>query len=202
MASSVFPVASDAINPTIVDAKGDLIAATAADAVSRLAVGANNTVLTADSTTATGLKWASPTVGVACFSLGVSFSYTNGTATIIPFASETFDTDGFHSTSTNTSRITIPTGKGGNYSITGNVFPGTSAGSYAIIAIFKNGTRFGGNGVPGQIIRDSPNGNTVHIGATVILPLVAGDYIEIGYEANSATGTYLLSAQFNAILLP
>jgi hypothetical protein len=43
---------------TIVDAKGDIIAATAADTVSRLAVGANATVLTADSTTATGLKWA------------------------------------------------------------------------------------------------------------------------------------------------
>ena len=50
--------ANAAIAKTIVDAKGDIIAATAADAVSRLAVGANNTVLTADSTTATGLKWA------------------------------------------------------------------------------------------------------------------------------------------------
>jgi hypothetical protein len=49
-----------AINPTIVDAKGDIIAATAADTVARLAVGANNTVLTADSSTATGLKWATP----------------------------------------------------------------------------------------------------------------------------------------------
>jgi hypothetical protein len=48
---------------TIVDAKGDIIAATAADTVSRLAVGANNTVLTADSTTATGLKWATPSAG-------------------------------------------------------------------------------------------------------------------------------------------
>jgi hypothetical protein len=45
---------------SIVDAKGDLIAGTGADTASRLAVGANNTVLTADSTTATGLKWAAP----------------------------------------------------------------------------------------------------------------------------------------------
>jgi hypothetical protein len=48
---------------TIVDAKGDIIAATAADTVSRLAVGANDTVLTADSTAATGLKWASANAG-------------------------------------------------------------------------------------------------------------------------------------------
>jgi hypothetical protein len=51
------------IASTIVDAKGDLIAATAADTVSRLAVGANDTVLTADSSTATGLKWATPAAG-------------------------------------------------------------------------------------------------------------------------------------------
>jgi hypothetical protein len=50
--------ADAAIANTIVDAKGDIIAATAADTLSRLAVGANDSVLTADSTTATGLKWA------------------------------------------------------------------------------------------------------------------------------------------------
>jgi hypothetical protein len=54
---------ASAINPTIVDAKGDLIAATASDTVARLAVGANDTVLTADSSTATGLKWATPAAG-------------------------------------------------------------------------------------------------------------------------------------------
>jgi hypothetical protein len=56
--STVFTNAGNAIAKTIVDAKGDIIAATAADTVSRLAVGANDTVLTADSSTATGLKWA------------------------------------------------------------------------------------------------------------------------------------------------
>lgn len=55
--------AGSAINPNIVDAKGDIIAATAADTVARLAVGANDTVLTADSSTATGLKWAAPAAG-------------------------------------------------------------------------------------------------------------------------------------------
>jgi hypothetical protein len=52
---------SNAIQNAIVDAKGDLIAATAADTPARLAVGTNGQVLTADSTAATGLKWATTT---------------------------------------------------------------------------------------------------------------------------------------------
>jgi hypothetical protein len=61
--TTTFNNASAAIAKTIVDAKGDIIAATAADTVSRLAVGANDTVLTADSTAGTGLKWATPAAG-------------------------------------------------------------------------------------------------------------------------------------------
>ena len=45
---------------TAIDAKGDLVPGTGADTFARLAVGANDTVLTADSSTATGLKWATP----------------------------------------------------------------------------------------------------------------------------------------------
>ena len=48
---------------TAIDAKGDLVVGTGADAFSRLAVGADNTVLTADSSTATGLKWAAAAGG-------------------------------------------------------------------------------------------------------------------------------------------
>lgn len=43
--------------------KGDIAAATAASTPARLGVGANDTVLTADSSTATGLKWAVPAGG-------------------------------------------------------------------------------------------------------------------------------------------
>lgn len=71
--------AAAAIQPTIVDAKGDLIAATAADTVSRLAVGANNTVLTADSSTGTGLKWAAVTQAVTA--VGGAEVLTNQTTT-------------------------------------------------------------------------------------------------------------------------
>ena len=54
---------SNAIQNSIVDAKGDLIAATANDTPARLAIGTNNQVLTADSAQATGMKWATPASG-------------------------------------------------------------------------------------------------------------------------------------------
>jgi len=77
------------IPKTIVDAKGDLIAATAADTVARLAVGTNDQVLTADSTAATGMAWkTSASGGMTLLSTttlsgtsttisGISGSYTN-----------------------------------------------------------------------------------------------------------------------------
>ena len=42
---------------TLVDAKGDILTATANDVPARLGIGANGTVLASDSTTSTGLAW-------------------------------------------------------------------------------------------------------------------------------------------------
>jgi hypothetical protein len=55
---------------TAIDAKGDLVVGTGADAFSRLAVGSNNQVLVADSAEATGLKWASPSSGMTLIATG------------------------------------------------------------------------------------------------------------------------------------
>ena len=83
---------SNAIQNAIVDAKGDLIAATAADTPARLAVGTNGQVLTADSTAATGLKWAAAT---STSGLTLVKSQTIGTAvtsvTVTDAFSSTYD---------------------------------------------------------------------------------------------------------------
>jgi hypothetical protein len=51
---------SNAIQNAIVDAKGDIVAASAADTPARLAVGANGETLVADSSTSTGLRYQAP----------------------------------------------------------------------------------------------------------------------------------------------
>ena len=84
---SDYITAASAINPTIVDAKGDIIAATAADTVARLGVGANDTVLTADSTTSTGLKWATPAAGSMTL---LSTTTLSGASTTISSINQTY----------------------------------------------------------------------------------------------------------------
>jgi hypothetical protein len=78
MSSGRIPSVEGGIQPTIFDAKADILTATAADTPARLAVGANNTVLTADSSTATGLKWAA--VATPSTSANWSLLNTGGTA--------------------------------------------------------------------------------------------------------------------------
>ena len=54
------PAVEGGIQPTIIDAKGDLIAGVTNDTPGRLPVGADGAVLQADSTASTGVSWAGP----------------------------------------------------------------------------------------------------------------------------------------------
>lgn len=81
---------SNAIQNAIVDAKGDLIAATGADTPARLAVGTNGYVLTADSAETTGLKWAAPSSGSLVL-IGTTTLSGSGSFNLSSIFSSTYD---------------------------------------------------------------------------------------------------------------
>ena len=69
------------VQNTLVDAKGDLLAASADNTITRLAVGTNTHVLTADSSEATGLKWAAATAGTVTAVTGTAPIVSSGGTT-------------------------------------------------------------------------------------------------------------------------
>ena len=176
---------------TTVDAKGDLIAGTAADTVSRLAVGTNGYVLTADSTTSTGLKWATASapafVGCALTNNGAQ-SISNTTQTQVTFDTESIDTDGFHSTSTNTARITIPSGKDGKYLIVARLSYSSNSTGTRILWLSKNGSTY----LATAGAQPVSTGDITTLNITHIVSLVATDYVTM--DAYQGSGGALNTA--------
>ncbi len=122
---------------------GDTIYSSSGSTPARLGIGSNGQVLTVSG----GLPVWATAAGGSSFSgcrIYNSSSQTlpNATVTTLTFNSEIFDTDGFHSTSTNTSRITIPTGKAGYYQLSASIYFGIgNATGIRALSITKNGTR-------------------------------------------------------------
>ena len=175
--------------------KGDLVAGSATNDAAVLGVGANNTVLTADSAEATGLKWATP-AGASFSGASVSNqtdqSIPNNTETVCLFGSEYFDTDSYHSTSSNTGRMTIPSGKSGKYLLIGRVWFDANATGRREMRINKNGNLL-------NIAKWNNNGSGLEVTMqlSVIVNATAGDYYELTATQNSGGALNLLSAGGN-----
>ena len=172
-----FTWAGDATN-TVVDAEGDLLVGDSADTLQRLAIGTNGYVLTVDTAVDGKIKWASasstPTF-VGCVitnDVDTTQTYASGVNQAINWAVEEIDTDGFHDNTTNNTRITIPSGKGGKYLITGTItLSDSNVSGTRYIQIAKNGTTIHQNSVQ----RNDYVNNRI----AFVADLVAGDYIEL-----------------------
>jgi hypothetical protein len=114
---------------TAIDAKGDLIGGTGADTFARLGVGADGTVLTADSAEATGLKWATAAAGKVAQVLST----------------------------TKTDTFSASIAAGGNAAVTGlsQAITPSSATSKVLVTLTINGYNVNWGGFGGYIARDT-----------------------------------------------
>ena len=162
--------------------KGDLFTFTTVDA--RIGVGANDTVLTADSAQATGLKWAAPaSASGPAFSaarVDTDISFSSATWTKIVFTVELFDTDNCFASSTFTAN------KAGYYQINGNAqVYSTSANHAMIVAIYKNGASWTNNNLtsPGNYGGTSAQ-NLMYLNGTT-------DYVELYVYSTGSSPIYV-----------
>jgi len=179
MTTGRLPSVEGGIQPTIVDAKGDLINATAADTPARLAVGATNGhILTVDSTASTGLAWAAPASGASFTELAATATTTGSTVTITGLSGYntlwiTVEGVGTDSTAEPSFTLRFNSDSGSNYSATGASFTNTS-GSATVMAASNasGGTSFflgrqggsAGNFFSGGLIVEGANTTGVKIG--------------------------------------
>lgn len=98
------------------------------------------------------------------------------------FGAEVWDTDNFHSTTTNTDRLTVPTGLDGFYLITGVVTFAPNSTGKRLLLLYTIGTY---SGLRANQAVDSSNfaGDVSSVGVSLMTYLRAGDY------------TYLLATQ-------
>ena len=152
---------------------GDTIYSSSGSTPARLGIGSTGQVLTV----AAGLpSWATPSSSafVGCSLENASTVLSNNTDTILTFTGELYDTDAMHSTSSNTGRITIPSGKGGYYEFRWSmVFDNNSSGNRRV-RLLKNGSGY----EFGPILTIKGDGLTGLSNSSVV-STVAGDYWEL-----------------------
>lgn len=107
-----------------------------------------------------------------------NYSLANNSQTALGLDTNTFDTDGYHSTVTNTTRITIPTGLDGVYLVLGMLRVAGGGSGQRSAALKKNGTSIGDDLVSAQ-----SNDTTILVYS--VEQLLVGDYIELCAWQNS-----------------
>jgi len=141
----------------------------------RLGIGTTGQILTVSGGVP---SWATPASGstFAGCSLykSANQSFSSGSGINATFDTELFDTDGYHSTSSNTDRITIPSGKAGYYLITGRATWNYSSTGQRIGTIRKNA---GATQLAQETQINMSSNYFTSLTVQIIANLAVGDYV-------------------------
>jgi hypothetical protein len=112
----------------------------------------------------------------------------HGTFTVVPWETEDVDLGGFHSTSVNTGRFTIPTGYGGYYLVGTQVQVEKAVCNWEL-GIYKNGAAVSAGNALGALA-------AVFIGLSCVtlVSLAATDYVDVRCYQDSGTDKNVLQA--------
>lgn len=129
-------------------------------------------------------------------------AFADATLTLATFDTEDLDTDGFHESVVNPTRITIPAGLGGIYLVELGVELPNPATSHALVLwLRKNGADLSPLIANASVGNYGP-GNHVPGALTASLKLAAGDYIEGVVTQQSGASRNSISQRFAATRLP
>lgn len=128
---------------------------------------------------------------------GSNQSISNNSVTTLSFNTETYDVGGMHSTVSNTSRITIPSGEPGKYQLGGGINwqSGGPVGSRRNQYLKVNGIT--------TIVQSEGGSTGVQAAGTpnVTYPMVAGDYVETQvYQDSGGTLSVLTSSDYSPFM--
>ena len=180
--------------PTISTAttNGDLLYGTGSGALARLGIGSTAQVLTV----ASGVpSWATPASGStyvgASVSMSANQSIPNTTDTMLSWDTEQWDTNAIHAAGSPT-RMTVPTGYGGKWRVSGQIITGSGSGGVEI-SIYVNGTRYVA-GTPSFGSAQLPSSRGAMVTMNLELNLSAADYVQLECWQNSGGSLNVFTA--------
>lgn len=111
---------------------------------------------------------------------GVAVSFTG---------TETYDVGSMHDGATNPSRITVPSGGAGVYTIVGWAAMDNSTATRTYAEIRLNGTQ-----TLGEVVATPPSTSGAHMNPSAIMLLAVGDYVELFINHNAGASVNVTAA--------
>jgi len=171
---------------------GDLVYSSAtANTNTRLGIGSTSQVLTV---TGGVPVWATPTaagfVGCSVYKVTTSQSIANDTDTNVTFNAEEYDTNTFHDNTTNSDRITIPSGKAGKYLLQTAILFATSSSGVRNVGFVLNGATTLGSALVVPL-----SSFLTRVAHLYVCDLAVGDYVTVSVNQNSGGSLNVSASQ-------